>query len=96
MGYFKFFGGRTGRFLMLGNVLYVMQPIAKILVIAGVLLVIAGLLVWLAGDKLNWFGNLPGDIRITGRNMRFYSPFTSMLLLSLLFSLLLWLIRKFF
>ncbi|WP_230680254.1 DUF2905 domain-containing protein [Pontibacter sp. 172403-2] len=66
------------------------------MVILGVILVLVGLVVWLAGDKFSWFGHLPGDIRIERKNMRFYAPFMSMLLLSLLFSLLLWLFRRFF
>ncbi|MBF9254196.1 DUF2905 domain-containing protein [Pontibacter sp. 172403-2] len=73
-----------------------MQPIGKMMVILGVILVLVGLVVWLAGDKFSWFGHLPGDIRIERKNMRFYAPFMSMLLLSLLFSLLLWLFRRFF
>jgi len=73
-----------------------MLPIGKIIVILGVVLVLVGLVVWLAGDKFNWFGHLPGDIRIERGNMRFYAPFMSMLLLSMLLSLLLWLFRRFF
>lgn len=73
-----------------------MQPLGKILVLVGVLIVVAGLVIWLAGDKLNWFGNLPGDIRIANKNVRFYAPLTSMLLISVLLSVLLWVFRKFF
>ena len=73
-----------------------MQPVGKYIVIAGVVIVIIGLLVWFAGDKLNWFGNLPGDIKVEKKNVRVYAPITTMLLLSVLLSLLLWLFRKFF
>lgn len=73
-----------------------MQPIGKTIVLLGVVLVGIGLVVWLAGDKFNWFGNLPGDIRVERKNMRFYAPITSMILLSIVLSLLLWLFRKFF
>ncbi|MEJ8803331.1 DUF2905 domain-containing protein [Pontibacter sp. H249] len=68
----------------------------KILVIVGAVIIVIGLVVWLAGDKFSWFGNLPGDIRVERKNMRFYAPITSMILLSILLSLLLWVIRKFF
>ncbi|HNR43465.1 MAG TPA: DUF2905 domain-containing protein [Bacteroidales bacterium] len=68
----------------------------KILVIAGVVLVIAGLIIWFLGDKLNWLGNLPGDIRIERENIRFYFPVTTMIVVSVILSLLLWLIRKLF
>ena len=73
-----------------------MQPYGKYIVIIGVIIVVIGLLVWLAGDKLNWLGNLPGDIRVERRNFRFYMPITTMILLSVLLSLLLWVIRRFF
>ena len=66
----------------------------KILVIAGMILVIAGLIIWFLGDKLNWLGHLPGDIRIERENIRFYFPVTTMIVVSVILSLLLWLIRK--
>ncbi|WP_242928674.1 DUF2905 domain-containing protein [Pontibacter vulgaris] len=72
------------------------MPTGKYIVIIGVVIVVIGLVVWLAGDKLSWFGHLPGDIRVERKNMRFYAPITSMLLLSILFSLLLWVFRRFF
>ncbi len=72
------------------------MPVGKYIVIIGVVIIVIGLLVWLAGDKFSWFGNLPGDIRIERKNMRFYAPVTSMLLLSILLSLLLWVFRRFF
>ncbi|NDK56575.1 DUF2905 domain-containing protein [Pontibacter fetidus] len=73
-----------------------MQPAGKYIAIVGVILLVLGLVIWSAGDKLNWFGNLPGDIKVEKKNVRVYFPITTMLLLSALFSLLLWLFRKFF
>ncbi|WP_162425847.1 DUF2905 domain-containing protein [Pontibacter pudoricolor] len=73
-----------------------MQPAGKYIVIVGVVIVVVGLLVWFAGDKLNWFGNLPGDVKVERKNVRVYFPITTMLLLSALLSLLLWVFRKFF
>lgn len=66
----------------------------KILVIIGIILVVAGAVIWLAGDKLDWLGRLPGDIRIEKENTRIYFPITTMLIISLLFSLIMWIIRK--
>ena len=63
---------------------------------AGIILIIAGLVVYFAGNKLNWFGNLPGDIRIVKENVRIYFPVTTMILVSIVISLVLYLIRKFF
>jgi len=62
----------------------------KILIYAGLLLIAIGLfLPWLGK-----FGSLPGDIVIDKSNFKFYFPITSMIILSILASLILWLIRK--
>jgi hypothetical protein len=64
----------------------------RALIVIGVLLVVIGLAwPWLA--KLGLF-RLPGDIVIERENFRFYFPITSMILLSLLLSLILWLFRR--
>ncbi|GGG05425.1 DUF2905 domain-containing protein [Pontibacter amylolyticus] len=73
-----------------------MQPLGKYIVIIGIAIVVIGLIVWLAGDKLGWFGNLPGDIRVEREDFKFYMPITSMILVSILLSLLLWVYRRFF
>jgi hypothetical protein len=66
-----------------------------LLVIAlGVVAVIVGLLIYSGG--LSWFGRLPGDIRIEGENTRVFIPIVSMLLVSLVLTLLLNLLRRFF
>lgn len=45
---------------------------------------------------LQWFGKLPGDIRIEGEDFPAYIPITSMLLISVGLSLLLNLISRLF
>jgi hypothetical protein len=52
--------------------------------------------VWFAADKVAWFGNLPGDVQIERPGFRLYIPITTMILLSLGLSLLIWLFGKFF
>ena len=65
---------------------------AKWLITAGIILLVAGLLwPWLA--KLG-LGRLPGDIVIERGNSRFYFPITTSILVSLVLSLILWLLRK--
>ncbi len=73
-----------------------MKDTGKILIIIGIIAIALGLLLWLSGDKFKWLGRLPGDIRIQRDNFRFYAPITTMLLLSLVISLLLFIIGKFF
>jgi hypothetical protein len=73
-----------------------MQQTGKILIITGIILIIACLILYFAGNKLSWLGHLPGDIRVEKENMRFYFPLTTMILVSVLLSLILYLLRKFF
>jgi len=71
-----------------------MENLGKILVIAGIILIIAGLIFWFAGDRLGWIGHLPGDIRIEKENFKFYFPISTMIIISVLLTLILWIIRK--
>jgi hypothetical protein len=73
-----------------------MENLGKILIALGVALLVLGLVVWFAADKLSWFGRLPGDIAVERPGFRFYAPITTMLLLSVGLSLLMWLFGKFF
>ncbi len=66
-----------------------MENIGKLMVGVGLLLVVGGLAFWFLGDKLSWFGHLPGDIRVERENFSFYAPITSMILLSVVLSLIL-------
>jgi len=73
-----------------------MSQLGKIFIVIGIILIIAGLIIYFAADKLSWLGHLPGDIRIEKENVRFYFPITTMIILSILLSLILWIIRKLF
>jgi hypothetical protein len=64
----------------------------RTLIILGITIVLAGLL-WPWLSKLP-FGRLPGDILIDKPNFKLFFPITSMLLVSGLISLILWLLRK--
>ena len=71
-----------------------MQQIGKILIFIGVFLIILGFVFYLLSDKLQWFGNLPGDIKIKKEQFTFYAPITSMILISLVISFIIWIIGK--
>lgn len=73
-----------------------MNQAGKTLIIIGFILIVAGIIVYLAGDKLNWIGRLPGDIRIEKENTKFYFPITTMILLSIILSIIMWILRKLF
>jgi len=57
----------------------------------GVAIVVIGLLVW--SGALSWLGRLPGDLRFGNENVRVYIPITSMLLVSALATLVLWVVQ---
>lgn len=73
-----------------------MNPLSPgtILIALGVGLILVGLLLW--SGSLSWFGRLPGDIRIERETVRVYVPIVSMLLVSAVVSLVLYLLRRFF
>lgn len=60
----------------------------------GATLVVLGLLLW--SGALSWFGRLPGDIRIERETVRVYLPLVSMLVVSVVLTLLVNLLRRFF
>ena len=64
------------------------------LIALGVGLILIGLLFW--SGSMSWFGRLPGDIRIERETVRIYVPIVSMLLVSVVVSLVLYLVRRFF
>jgi hypothetical protein len=65
---------------------------ARWLIILGVVLVVAGLL-WPWLGKLG-LGRLPGDIVIERENFRLYLPITTSILISIVLSLVLWLLNR--
>lgn len=65
----------------------------KILIFAGIFIVVIGLLM-LAGNKIPWLGKLPGDIYIKKENFTFYFPIVTSILISLILSLIFYLLRK--
>jgi hypothetical protein len=72
------------------------QSTGKILILIGLLCLAGGVIVYFFGNKLNWIGRLPGDIRMEKPGMKIYFPVVTMILLSLLINVVVWLIRKFF
>ena len=66
----------------------------KNLVIIGIVIVVIGLLYMYFPKALTWFGKLPGDIRIDKPNTKVFFPITSLILVSIVFNLVLYVIRK--
>lgn len=68
-----------------------MSDIGKLLVVFGLLIAAVGVLLVLAG-RIPWVGRLPGDIYIQRGNWTFYFPLATSLLLSVVLTLIFWLI----
>ncbi len=70
-----------------------MQALGKILIMLGSVVVVIGLLM-VFGNKIPFFGRLPGDIVVHRKNFTFYFPITTLIVLNLLFILISYLLRK--
>jgi hypothetical protein len=64
----------------------------KTLIVIGIMVLVIGLLwPWLGKIPL---GRLPGDIIINRPNLKIYIPITTMILISVIISVILWILRK--
>ena len=70
-----------------------MNGIGRPLIILGLILVAAGVIISFA-PRIPWLGKLPGDIYIRKEHFSFSFPLTTCILLSVLLSLILWLLRR--
>ncbi len=70
-----------------------MHGMGKTLIVLGLILIMAGLLV-AYGGKIPFLGKLPGDMRIEREGFSFFFPLGTCVLVSILASLLFWLIRR--
>ncbi|MCK9620455.1 MAG: DUF2905 domain-containing protein [Methylobacter sp.] len=64
------------------------MTLGKLLAAIGVILVVIGLVVSYAPWLVNWFGKLPGDIRIENEQRFIFIPITSMLIVSVILTLI--------
>ncbi len=71
-----------------------MSSLGRTLIIVGAVIMAMGLLLSFGGRLPFRLGRLPGDILIRGKNSVFYFPLATGLLLSLLLSLILWLLNR--
>ncbi len=65
----------------------------KIFLIIGVVVAGVGLLMMIGG-KIPWIGKLPGDFFFKGDKFTFYFPLTTSILVSVVLTLILWLINR--
>lgn len=72
------------------------QNTGKYIIVIGAIIILIGIIIYFFADKLHWLGRLPGDIRYENGNTRIYFPVVTMILLSLLLNLIIYLVKKFF
>lgn len=71
-----------------------MPEMGKLLVVIGVLIAVVGVLMW-TGVGRGWLGRLPGDINYSRENFSFHFPIVTCLLVSIVLTVIMWLLRKF-
>jgi hypothetical protein len=67
--------------------------LGKLLIVIGLVIAGIGLALILAG-KIPWFGRLPGDFFFRGKNVSFYFPLMTSLIVSVILSLIFWFINR--
>lgn len=66
----------------------------KYIIIFGAIIIIAGIIVYFFNGSLKWFGRLPGDVSIERKNFRFYFPFVTMIIISVILTIIVNIIKK--
>jgi hypothetical protein len=69
------------------------QYIGKFLILLGLIVSAIGGLLLLSG-KIPWLGRLPGDILIQKKNFTFYFPLATSIFISIILTLLFWILGK--
>lgn len=73
-----------------------MAEMGRLLLVIGVVIALVGGVLLVAGRFFPWLGNLPGDIRYEGENTKVFIPITTMILISVVGSIILNIIARFF
>jgi hypothetical protein len=72
-----------------------MSDLGKLLVLVGAVAIVAGIALMLVGRANLPLGRLPGDIVYRGKNSTFYFPLATSILVSVVLSVVLYLIGRF-
>ena len=71
-----------------------MTDVGKLLIVLGAVLLLAGIVFTVLGKTNLPLGRLPGDIVYRGKNTTFYFPLATSVLVSVVLSLLLYLVGR--
>lgn len=72
-----------------------MQQLGRTLLVVGAIVIVVGAFLYFDGKLPFRLGRLPGDIVHRGRNSTFYFPLASCLVISVVITLILWIINQF-
>ena len=72
------------------------MEIGKSIIGIGIFISFIGFIFYLFGDRLSFFGNLPGDLKYQSDNINLFFPITSTLIVSLFLSSIISIIHKVF
>jgi DUF2905 family protein len=67
--------------------------LGKMMIVLGVVIALVGVILLVAG-RVPWIGRLPGDVFIQRGNWSFYFPIATSLVISVLLTVVLWLIGR--
>ncbi len=70
-----------------------LSSFGKILIYIGIIMIVVGGL-FMLGGKIPFMGRLPGDIAIQKKNFSFYFPITTSIVISIILSLIMWLLSR--
>lgn len=71
-----------------------MGEMAKVMIVIGAILILVGIVI-LVFPKLPFTGKLPGDILIKKEHVTFYFPLATSIVISIIISMILYIINKF-
>jgi hypothetical protein len=70
-----------------------MSELGRALIVLGLVIVVVGVVLVFV-ERVPWLGRLPGDIHVQRGNWTFYFPLGTSILLSIVLTLVLWLIGR--
>lgn len=71
------------------------QNTGKYLILIGATILLIGIVIYFFSSKFGWFGRLPGDINYESSGFKFSFPIITMLIISVLLNVVIYLVRKF-
>lgn len=72
------------------------QVTGKYIIVIGIIVLVTGIIIYFFHDFFRWVGRLPGDIRVEKKNVSFYFPIVTMIVVSVVITVLLNIFKKIF